>query len=380
MSNIVDPNAFEALVASLMRQSGWTITEVQKNNVGYDLEARRGKELVAVQCKCYRVPAKVPQVEKFLGFLEAPEGARFTQGILVCSSYFSDKAKEYYWRSDNEVKPRLRLALVEAGKLGWLPAPPGEHLSDSSKIDQTTYLGVFTCKGGVGKTTVSAHLAGAMALSGYDVALIDLDPQKNLSTLLGEGVLVPNRGRLHQHSVTIYNRDEWDFKAFSGVKLVVCDCSPAFESNPREMIEKFDYCIIPTTLNPLGLNKNGHVITSTIEAIRRINQKAHLFVLINNYLEDDTSRGRVLRKAYFEYFGPLASRDPKFKFIDPQEVAIRNSKQLFYWGYHLYSGERPQLAFSPNGGRCLPRADFLNLLEFLEEHSKLEDLKKRRGT
>ena len=45
---------------------------------------------------------------------------------------------------------------------------------------------MFTCKGGVGKTTVAAHLAGAFALQGYDVILVDLDPDRNLRKLFIE--------------------------------------------------------------------------------------------------------------------------------------------------------------------------------------------------
>lgn len=130
-----------------------------------------------------------------------------------------------------------------------------------------------------------------------------------------------------------------------------------------------------TTLNPLGLNKNGNVIQRTLEAIRQVNKHAYLFVLINNYFGDETNKSRVLKEQYQRFFSALAKQDKRFKFIDPDEVAIRNSKQLFYWGYHIYSGDKYQLAFNPIGGQCLPKADFLNLLDYLEEHSNLGQLK-----
>ncbi|HEY2192797.1 MAG TPA: ParA family protein, partial [Actinomycetospora sp.] len=42
-------------------------------------------------------------------------------------------------------------------------------------------------KGGAGKTTVTAHLAEALAARGHHVLAVDMDPQANLSRRLGYG-------------------------------------------------------------------------------------------------------------------------------------------------------------------------------------------------
>lgn len=52
----------------------------------------------------------------------------------------------------------------------------GEHLQ---------VLAVTNFKGGSGKTTTTAHLAQFLALQGYRVLAVDLDPQASLSALLG---------------------------------------------------------------------------------------------------------------------------------------------------------------------------------------------------
>lgn len=52
----------------------------------------------------------------------------------------------------------------------------GEHLQ---------VLAVTNFKGGSGKTTTTAHLAQYLALQGYRVLAVDLDPQASLSALLG---------------------------------------------------------------------------------------------------------------------------------------------------------------------------------------------------
>ena len=53
---------------------------------------------------------------------------------------------------------------------------PGEHLQ---------VIAVTNFKGGSGKTTTSAHLAQYLALQGYRVLAVDLDPQASLSALFG---------------------------------------------------------------------------------------------------------------------------------------------------------------------------------------------------
>lgn len=370
MATFENARDFEQAIAMLFSRAGWVVTMPPANQKGYDFEAKRGNEVVAVQVKNYKAAVKVPQVEKFLEFLELPIARRFTRGFLITASSYSKQALTYFLESGQR---RARLGLFRNDTVQWVN---GQPIEPEAKAAEPLYLGVFTCKGGVGKTTVSAHLAGALAISGYDVALLDLDPQRNLTTLLGEGVKLPGSGKKPGNTVTIYSLDEWDEAELPDVRMVVCDCSPVLEENPRDLIKKFTYCIIPTTLNPLGLNKNGHVIKNTIEAIRKFNQTAYLFVLINNYFPDEGSKSYVLKEQYQRYFAELSQQDDRFQFLDPDEVSIRFSKQLFYWGYHIYSGDRNQLAFNPVGGRCLPKADFLNLLDFLEAHTTIESIKR----
>ncbi|APZ50532.1 plasmid partitioning protein RepA [Salipiger abyssi] len=66
---------------------------------------------------------------------------------------------------------------------------PGRRLapegSDSKYIDRMQIIGVMNFKGGSGKTTTSAHLAQRLALLGYRVLAIDLDPQASLTALHG---------------------------------------------------------------------------------------------------------------------------------------------------------------------------------------------------
>jgi chromosome partitioning protein len=366
---------FEQNVKKALEYEGWQVTAPPDNNQGHELEAVKGNTRAAVQVKNYKKAATVAHLQQFIDFLDLSMAGRFNQAHLISASGFSTSAVAL---AEQRNDPRLRLGTLRKGKLNWLGIEESESLFEQpvnvARTDGKTYVGVFTCKGGVGKTTVSAHLAGAFALTGYDVALLDLDPQKNLNTLLPEGVFLKATKSRPGNTISVFSHGEWE-PAQSQEKIIICDCSPEFERNPLETMKKLNYCIIPTTLNPLGVNKNGHVIISTVEKIRSVNPTARLFVLINNYFDDDAQRSNVLKREYKRIFESLERKDSKFTFIDPDECSIKNSKSLFYWGYHLYTGGLGELAFSPVGGKCLPKENFLRLVSYLEEHTTIEEQK-----
>jgi chromosome partitioning protein len=62
---------------------------------------------------------------------------------------------------------------------------PGTYLPGRRDGDHLQVITVINFKGGSGKTTTSAHLAQKLALDGYRVLGIDLDPQASFSALHG---------------------------------------------------------------------------------------------------------------------------------------------------------------------------------------------------
>lgn len=77
----------------------------------------------------------------------------------------------------NEIRKLLAQSARGRDSVDFVPhRRPGEHLQ---------VLAVTNFKGGSGKTTTSAHIAQYLALHGYRVLAVDLDPQASLSALLG---------------------------------------------------------------------------------------------------------------------------------------------------------------------------------------------------
>lgn len=358
----------ERMALFLLRHAGWEGQIAPKNQKNYDLEISQKDETLAVSISNQRAKIHLGQIEKFLDFLTQEDSKHFSEGLFISTGGFT---KSVYTHLREEKYKNLRLAILRDERLIWEP----EQFDVSAEKDRTIYVGVFTCKGGVGKTTISAHLAGAFALNGFDVALVDLDRQQNLRKLLGETLYIPaTKGKLGS-TISVMSGDEWNDSIDKKTKIVICDCNPEFDSNPIEFIRKFDYCIVPTTLNPLGVNKNADVIKRTFDQIRHENRKAHLFVLINNLQRDEENRNTVLNHILESQFEELMKVDRRCHYINPDEVAIRYSKQLLYWGFHIFDKSKPQLAFRSVGRYSYPRMDFLKLADYLESETQIQTAK-----
>ena len=355
----------ERMALFLLRREGWSAQAASNETKEYNLEIFKPGVKSAVQVRNQRAKVHLGQIEKFLDFLNYPNAKNFSDGLFISTSGFTPSVYSYL---REEKIGNLKLAILRDHQL----IHNCEGTDRQDEREKTTFIGVFTCKGGVGKTTISAHLAGAFALNGYDVALIDLDRQQNMRKLLGEGVYLPaTKGNIGS-VISVLSPDEWEDSAYKDTKIAVCDCNPEFEANPKEFIRKFDYCLIPTTLNPLGINKNADVIKRTFNEIRRENQKAHLFTLVNNLQTDEENRNTLLNQVLKTQFKQTSERDARLHYIDPNECAIRFSKQLLYWGFHLFDGAKPQLAFRTVGRYSYPRMDFLKLVDYLEMNTQVQ--------
>jgi chromosome partitioning protein len=380
------PEEFENQLAKLFQGDGYEVVLPPSDKKGYEFELRHKSRTIAVQVKSYSGKCSIAQIEKFLHFLGTVEARqRFTEGWFVVANGYASTV--YQWAMAEQLQ-NIRIGTYENGKVVWI-YPDNEAAATAGqkkkRFEDYTYIGVFTSKGGVGKTTVAAHLAGAFALMGHDVVLLDLDPDRNLKKLFlrdpevldddASMYVPPVTSEEEGATITVLGLEEWYAQGSPEAKLVICDCSPVLSENPINIVGLFDYCIIPTLLTPLGIAKNGDVILRTFHHIRRYNQKAKLFALINSYISDQEERNALLVDHLQKHLRKYLRSDKKAKFISPDQVKIRYSLSLLYWGEHIINKSKPRLAFR-SGGRSYPLADFLQLASYLEDHTELEDLRK----
>lgn len=109
-------------------------------------------------------------------------------------------------------------------------------------------ISVLNQKGGVGKTTTSLNLARAFQLMGYEVALVDSDPQGSARDwkAINEENPIPvfaiDRPTIHT-----------DVKNLSNMDIVIVDGAPSLKDMSVSAIKAANLIIIPCQPSPLDL-------------------------------------------------------------------------------------------------------------------------------
>lgn len=155
-----------------------------------DRAIARDAEMLSAQLQAMRDRLYAPASSKVLRRFSSGEAARLigvSDGYLRQLSIAGEGpqpetgagGRRFYTLEDiNGLRRHLTEQNPAKGR-NYLPhrdAARGEHMQ---------VIAVTNFKGGSGKTTTSAHLAQYLALAGYRVLAIDLDPQASLSALFG---------------------------------------------------------------------------------------------------------------------------------------------------------------------------------------------------
>jgi chromosome partitioning protein len=174
-------------------------------------------------------------------------------------------------------------------------------------------------KGGVGKTTISVHLAIALKEKGKKVLFVDLDPQSNSThTMHKVGCTVI------QNSSRMFEKD-LDIEAKGDFSLIASDSAMAdiersenrvmayFKANLAKLSSDYDYCIIDTPPT-LGLRMTAALLASD-------------FVLSPIELEDYSIQG--IRKMLQTIYGIKEKWNPNLEFLGmlPNRFNVRSIAQ-----------------------------------------------------
>jgi chromosome partitioning protein len=396
MTTPASPADYEAFVAQCFRELGCRVEIPDNpNQEAWDFTIMTpAGHLGAVQVKSRKGGALPHPIFNRLGlYLSGPEGLPFKFGINIVNTAFSGPTMTVLQNASPEVEDMFvygGLVRFPSGKIEWQvhrpdfdvtasepEAPQQPQAPEPVPPPKARRVAVFTEKGGVGKTSVAAHLAGAMVYCGRDAVLVDVDKQKNLSQLLGTGVNVIDRHRRVSTLVIEAELDEIneeDYKNF----YIVYDCAPHFDANPREIFERVTDTVIPIVLSPLSILGNAEVIHRTISSIRGVNPDMRFHIVINQYEQSKSTSGHqktLLNYIRFWLQQNNLLKDPKVKFYEPAELSIRRSAILLNWGmFLLKAGEEPRLAFESNvSGAQNLLSDFVALAESVQDTFELAE-------
>ena len=124
-------------------------------------------------------------------------------------------------------------------------------------------IAIVNEKGGVGKTTTAANLGAALALTGRDVMLVDLDPQGSLTQAFG----LVDEQRLPEHTVSKVLREEVPAldaavpTSIEGLSLIAADKN--LITLETELQSLPDWALLVTTTIRPALSAVDHIIIDT---------------------------------------------------------------------------------------------------------------------
>ncbi len=130
-------------------------------------------------------------------------------------------------------------------------------------------IAVIQQKGGVGKSTITANLAGELVEKQLIVKVLDLDPQRSLATWarMGGGVLSDIVG-----PVDVKNPKEFKAvveNAAAEAERVILDCPPGLPDTGMMAALLADITILPVTPSPLDVIASK----AALDLIREVQRK-----------------------------------------------------------------------------------------------------------
>lgn len=244
------------------------------------------------------------------------------------------------------------------------------NTSETTETTETTVISLLNQKGGVGKTTLSIHLGGALAARGHEVLLIDLAPEGASTAVLGfEDHYTDNSADITLHEVLadfdsheqvnelIQSGEEFDL--LPAHERMVDNTVPALEGEPRarerlqlvidEIERSYDYVLVdcapsidvltdnalrnasgvlipsyPEKLNLQGLDR----LQKQIASIEQYYSPVNVIGLVANRIEHNNQSKEILEK-FHEYFGEKMPIFEIYKRVALQRSIAQHRQSIF---------------------------------------------------
>ena len=184
---------------------------------------------------------------------------------------------------------------------------------------QTMIISVLNQKGGVGKTTIATHLAGAFARQGAQVLMIDADPQgsaldwaqrrKEATYARLFGVVGLPRETLHLEAPAIARN----------IDLVVIDGPPRVTALARSALLAADLVVIPIQPSPYDIWASAEMAALVAEA--RVFRPTLRAVFVINRRVSGTVIGREARLALLHDGIPALKSEIHQRIVFAESVA-----------------------------------------------------------
>ena len=155
-------------------------------------------------------------------------------------------------------------------------------------------IAVIQQKGGVGKSTISANLAGEMVRFGHRVAVLDLDPQRSLANWaqLGNGLLNELVETVSSNNPTVFRTKVSSVS--QRAERVILDNPPGLPDIGLMAALLADLVILPVTPSPLDIIAGQEAVTLMREARARRNGTKPLIRFVPSRVSVNTLLSRDL--------------------------------------------------------------------------------------
>ncbi|MBU1700243.1 MAG: AAA family ATPase [Candidatus Eisenbacteria bacterium] len=235
-----------------------------------------------------------------------------------------DSTGQDQWESGNSVLPEIQ------------PAPPRTACRVLSIANQ---------KGGVGKTTTAINLSASLAMAGRRILVLDMDPQSNATSALGQKVdhttrtiydvllgeatlreailttdalgirIVPSSPQFAGAEVELVSVENREFllkEQLDGLKseydYVIIDCPPSLGLLTVNALSASDGVIVPIQCEYLALEGLSHLL-ETLQAVRKsLNPKLRVEGLLLTMYDGRLSLSQQVANDARTYFGSRVYR------------------------------------------------------------------------